>query len=73
MKTKPRKEIYSPKIYASLEKRECSSRSTHGTGDCILLQSQSIHKTHLKADCTHTHPKGGRPDGVVVRRAVLWL
>lgn len=35
-----------------LKKRECSSRPANGIGDCLLLQFQCFHKTHI--DCTHT-------------------
>lgn len=53
------------------KKKKCSSRPTNSTGDCLLIRSQCLHRTHLEVNCTHPHPK--RVDGAAGRRATLWL
>lgn len=39
MENKLGKKLYSPKIYAYNIRNKCSSKSTGGIGDCLLLQS----------------------------------
>lgn len=52
------------------KKEKKSSRPANGIGDCLLLQSQGLHKTHfdcthtgVEAQVSHTHPSQKRETG----------